>query len=117
MLIHNQFLNNIQELQEQQATYSIKYTYLTTINKTIELSIDNVYYEICKYKVDIFTSKNNLSEIIILGYKELQYDCLDKEESDTITFIIDTKYKIHELKNSVDTFYKYVFEYLQNKYF
>ena len=69
------------------------------------------------FHINILFTINNLSEIIILGYKELQYDCLDKEESDTITFIIDTKYKIHELKNSVDTFYKYVFEYLQNKYF
>ena len=112
---HNEYLYNLQELQELQSNYSIKYNYLTTINKTIENIYDVRYYEKHIYKVDIYSNCNN--EIILLGYKELYYDCLDKDKCDLIVYVVNAKYKINELKNSFDNFYLYVYYFLKNKKF
>ena len=111
-MIHNDYLNDIESLQILQNDYSIKFNYLISISKIIEFNLDT-YYEKSKYKVDIYKNKNN--EIIILGYKKIYYDFLNKDECNSINYIVNCSYKINELENSFDNFYKYVYDVLINK--
>jgi len=112
MLIHNSFLKNLQELQELQNIYSIDYTYLTSFNKILEYNMDIGYYEKSIYKVDIYIEN---TDIIILGTKTIKYECLSNDDINILTYIINIKYKIKDLQNSIDNFYLYLYEYLKNK--